>query len=232
MSREEEYYGIFDRYLEGSLADQERLNFETQLESDDELREWFEAYKAEVQLIRTMAVRQEMGDILNKSTGPKTIAIKWLIPLAVAASVALALVFFYPSSRPGNVELFEQSFKPFPNLISVRQNLDSVGMALRFYDQQAYPGAIEVFEQLSIANDTVQFYKGMSYLSVKQPENALVSFSQMDESSMFYGTVAWYKALAHLLLSNSDSVIYYLNQADVQGEDQATLDLIKESLKD
>lgn len=210
MTTREQNIERFDAYLSGRLAEDQKVAFELELEQNEVLKRDFEAYEAEVTLIKTLGIRDEMAEVMDRQASKKESSVRrWLIPVAVAAAVVL-LVLFIPG-KPDHKTLFNESFRPFPNAVSGRDFEGSLTEALNFYDRQKYEEAIDRFEKIP-GSDTVTFYKGISHLALNQPRLAIESLSAVDDEGIFTGAIIWYLGLSHLLLDQPDSSAYYIRQ--------------------
>ncbi len=96
---DQRYFAQTDDYLAGRLRGAEKALFESELAQNADLAREFELQKAEREAMRNAAAEQmraRVGAILaqyplEKPAEPRTVGLAWLRPLALAASVALAV---------------------------------------------------------------------------------------------------------------------------------------------
>ncbi len=210
MTIREQNIERFDAYLSGELTADQLSAFEEELKQNEAIKADFEAYKAEVNLIKTLGIRSEMGRVMERQAAKKRVSgRRWLIPVAVAAAVSL-LVLFIPG-KPHHQTLFEESFAPFPNAISGRDFDGDLEQALNLYDRQKYQEALTHFKQMH-ESDTTAFYKGLSHLALSQPRPAIESLRAVNDEGLFAEPKVWYIGLSYLLLDEPDSSGFYLRQ--------------------
>lgn len=216
MTIREQNIERFDAYVKGKLIGDDKALFEQELLKNEVLNADFEAYKAEVMLIKTLGIRDEMGQVMaSKSATKKTGQRRWLIPLGVAAALALTLLFL-PKKAVDADSMFDEYFVVYPNAITSRAQEGDVHEALESYEGRDYEKAIELFDLLE-ETDTVSFYKSMSQLGLKQPQQAVSGLGKIENSSIFYNPSIWYRGLGFLLMDERDSAIYYMQQVKESG---------------
>ncbi len=208
-----------DRFIDGTLTEEEREQFEAMMQTDPEL-------KAEVELHRDIKVGaqayfdQELKDKLAavdedpsfRSAEGNQVSFRLWRTLGVAASVVLlvglAYIFLNPSTNPE--ELYLSYYQPYPNIVNPlersQNNLPDDGMSN--YEQGNYQKAVEVFDQELSGNpqsDFRLFYQALSFLEIGEAEKAIGNLQQLQGSvsSDLYLPAQWYLALAHL--KNADT---------------------------
>lgn len=205
MSLSENITELFDRYLADSLSVEEKILFEDRMEKDEAFARSYEDHIQNIRIIKSLGIRDEMKEIMDqKPFLTKAFKTRYLIPIGIAAALALALLFL-PNQMVDNNALFNQYFSPYPNAITGRSTIGAFHEAMEFYTNQQYSASIENFKNLN-SNDTTRFYKGISYLAIEEPEKALTEFRNISPMSMFKESVVWYKALSFLLLNETDSI--------------------------
>ncbi|MDH3712001.1 MAG: tetratricopeptide repeat protein [Cyclobacteriaceae bacterium] len=208
-----------DRFINGTLTEEERGQFESMMQTDPEL-------KAEVELHRDIKVGaqayfdQELkdklaaaeGDPTSKNVEGKQASFRLWQTLGVAASavllVGLAYIFLNPSADPQ--ELYLSYYQPYPNIVNPleRSQTDLPDDGMSNYEQENYQKAVEVFDQELSENpqsDFRLFYQALSYLEIGEAEKAIGNLQQLQGtvSSDFYQPAQWYLALAYL--KNADT---------------------------
>ena len=181
MNFDESHIDQFDKYAEDEMRAEERRDFEALLASDPEVKDQFKAFEQAVEAIKIEGIKSEMGDIIAKNS--KKTKVRWLVPLAAAASVIIGTFYFLLS-----------------NHITTRDvhRVTELQAGLTFYSQGNYEKAILTFEQAGVKSDTLYFYQALSSLSLNKTDDALRGFNRITEKSIFYQQVLWYKGLTYL----------------------------------
>ena len=216
MTLKEQNIDLFDSYQRRKLTEPERKTFDQRLTTDTEFSQAFDEYIGELNVIKAIGAGEEMRAIManhKEENASGTFRLKYLIPIGIAAGLILAFLFF-PNNTNNHKDLFETYYEPFPNLISARDNTSDLAEALNAFSATNYSLAIEKFENLPSETDTILFYQGLSHLSIKETNSALLNLNKISSESPFYEYATWYKGLAHLLANRLDSAEFYLNLVD------------------
>ena len=212
MSSLEDHIDLFDNVTKGQLSKEELAAFENRLNQDAKFKAAFDDYNRNINIIKSIGIRNEMRRVMTEANfvGRKHSKLKYLIPLAIAASISIILIFF-PTKTKKPSSIFDQYFELMPDLITVRaQGLPS-NEAMVYYETKKFDRAIQAFIELG-NNDTTQFYKAISQLALKQPELAIEEINQINMESRFFNSAQWYKGLGFLLLNKLDSVDHYMSR--------------------
>lgn len=215
MSAKEEYIDRFDAYQSDKLSPAEREAFEQQLVDDEAFKADFDSYLTEVAVIKSLAIREEMGEVMSEARDSGKGRLRYLIPIGVAAVLTIFLLAL-PKKATKPEDLFHQYFEPYPNAISGREVVGGIDNALNSYVAGDYENAITTFDQLA-TTDTVSFYKSISHLALGEAKPALAGFQQIGSGSLFYESTQWYMALGFLLTGEPDSTRVYLNRISNKG---------------
>ena len=218
MTLDEKTLELFDNYLDSALSERERQDFEDQLKKDSELHELYKAYQQSVDLIKEEGLRQELEQIVTQNEGRShSVKLRPTLPYAVAASIAglLLLGYLFWPGRDNPTELFTAYYEPYPNIYQTRTaETSNLASALVAYNSGNYEQALLSLNDLIEQNDGVHFYRSMCYLSLNQPEEALLSFNNLSKTTIFNEQVQWYSALAYLLKSMPDSALILLRKIE------------------
>lgn len=195
---------LIEKYMKGILSEEERLEFDTLLDTDDEFREEVELKEeVESQDIRRVAeveddqsFREMLGefeqeirqDVENaeEEENRKVIPIgvkkrrfdrKWLA--AASVIIILGIGIYYNLNRPiSSEELFLSNFEPYPNVIYPIERgsseSDMKTIAFSAYERADYEEAITAFD--SLYSETGEAH----YLFYKA--NALIALHRSDEA--------------------------------------------------
>lgn len=202
---------IVDRYLEGTLSEQERTAFEERLLQDEELRQQVAEMKVIhagiIQASRKLAL-QNLKDL--ESTLPivseNGLSLWYNTWLQAAAVLLIGLVTYalWPDAVDEQA-LFATHFEVYPNIImpTVRGEMPNDStlktMAFRAYDQKQYEEATDLFNSIEQKDESILFYLGNCYLANNQAEKALPLFEKvLNEYEVFDEQAAWYIAVSYL----------------------------------
>lgn len=213
MKEESQYLELFDAYQSGELNMKQKEDFEAKLRDDSLFRESYEKFLRNIALIKAMGAGQEMGSMIEQEKKTRIVNRRYILVSALAASVILFFLF-NPFAQQSATDLFNEYYEPYPNILTSRDQFSSLDEAMRAYSTAGYNEAIQEFNKIPFANDTVFFYKSISYLATRQPEQALSELHKIKPTSLFHPAVIWYKGMSHLLIQNIDSVEYYWKQLD------------------
>ena len=212
---EEELLELFEQYHEGRLKSDRKREFQTRLKRDEAFRIEYDNYVRAVTMIEGEGIRLELAGLMNKT--PRSSRFK-LVRYAAAAAVAGIMLLgyaFWPVS-PGE-ELFAQYFEPYPDIYLSRSIADhEMEDILATYTKGEYRKTLLALNKLA-ESDAVHFYRGNSYLAMNQSSMALAAFREINDTSVFEGQVAWYKALTFLKQDQLDSALYYLDMIGPEG---------------
>lgn len=215
MDREEINDLKIQRYLDGDLEEQERLDFEKQLKANPDLQSQADRYNILSGGIRYHArmkgwqqIEKLEAEALSEDKDVKASNRKVWSYWAIAASVALLVcsivyLFFNPFSKN---HLFAENFSPYPVLAGgpTRGENDLQALhknAFAAYINGNYEEAILLFEEAGDQEEDylTLFYLGNAYLATGNYPDAILAF----EKTLAYPTALapqarWYLGLSYL----------------------------------
>lgn len=221
----QENLDIVDRYLEGSLSEQERTAFEEKLLHDNTLRQQVDDMK----LMRAGIIRASRRAALEnlkalESTLPpvekKGLTLWTNIWLQAAAVLIIGLITYalWPTSVDEK-ELLATHFEVYPNVImpTVRGEIpnDSTlnALAFRAYDQKQFEEAEQLFKRIDNKDANILFYLGNCYIATNQPDKALSLFENvLSDYDVFDEQAEWYIAVSYLKLEDREKAKETLNK--------------------
>ncbi|NBP69962.1 MAG: hypothetical protein EBR30_19370 [Cytophagia bacterium] len=221
----QENLDIVDRYLEGSLSEQERTAFEEKLLHDETLRQQVD----EMKLMRAGIIRASRRAALEnlktlESTLPpvekKGLTLWANIWLQAAAVLVIGLITYalWPTSVDEK-EFLSTDFEVYPNVImpTVRGEIpnDSTlkALAFRAYDQKQFEEAEQLFNRIDNKDVNILFYLGNCYIATKQPDKALPLFKNvLNDYNVFDEQAEWYIAVSYLKLEDREKAKETLNK--------------------
>jgi tetratricopeptide (TPR) repeat protein len=211
----QERLDIVDRYLEGSLSEQERTAFEERLLQDEVLRQQVDDMKlmrASIMRASRKAALENLKALENALplVEKKGLTLWTNIWLQAAAVLLIGLITYalWPASVDEQ-ELLATHFEVYPNVImpTVRGEIpnDSTlkALAFRAYDQKQFDEAGQLFNRIDSKDVNILFYLGNCYIATNQPDKALPLFeSVLNDYNVFDEQAEWYIVISYLKLEN------------------------------
>lgn len=199
---------IIDRYLNGELAEQERLQFEAEMEGNAELQSAVEEH------MKSLAIAKELGKAQWKEQmssrfvedAPVVRGLSRRMIYALAACVLALLIigglWFVQNKNelsPEKWMALQVEVPPAPEIKSTDQDLQ-LAEAYLAYNQTQYQ---EALDKMSILENEVDgsrkvelsFFKGMSLFYLNQYPEAQQNFGKIT-SGPYVEMAEWYKALS------------------------------------
>lgn len=208
---------LIESYSEGKLSPQEKINFETRLINDKELKDEFDLYKKIVEGIKEAGEEKLKAKlrIADQELDSKNIVGKqnysqstkyW----AIAASVFLVLGIFVLVNyfREPNLESLADKYyekeKGLPVQMSSETNsLDAIMNSYKSSDYVATKNALHHALSRNLSNDTLNFYLGVTLYELGDYKGADECFVLIKENSTFYQKSQYRELLVFLKTKNN-----------------------------
>jgi tetratricopeptide (TPR) repeat protein len=185
-------YGYISNYFEGSLAAEERRQFDEKIQQDPAFAEEVAAFCSMMEAIKEQAVKEkkerfrEMYKVAEKSSKTRVVfMLPWFRKAALVAAVILIIVtgwLLWP--QPTASELADKYIKEnFTTLRVTMGNTDSMQAATDLYNKGKWKEAGIVFERLAAADSsrtTAIKNAGIISLRLKEYDKALNYFGQLE----------------------------------------------------
>lgn len=222
---EDNYNEKIDPYLDGELSGEEKAAFEKSMEQDPQLKEEIRENLLLREVVETGYQEKMRTDIRRwrseaSQSGPQRATnIRRLgYRLAAAAGVVIILtatIFTGIVPQYSNSRIAARYYEPDEDLGAIRgaKDADILRQAFENYEQGNYTGAIPGFQRYP-SNDKALYGLGLSFLQIKDYENAVETFKTLIERNNIEYTE---KAEFYLLLS-------YLEADEIGPEFQELLD--------
>lgn len=199
---------LINAYFEGNLTEEQKVEFQKLLESDESFLQEFEFQKNLKKAIAAeerATLKNQFSDFDKKSSSRK-IPMK---AIAVAASFVLlfalgSILFFNQKAEYG--KMYAENFQEFPNISrpAVRSGTseNTIDKAFAAYDQKDYKTAVLLFSKTE--TDEAYFYKAVSEMMIKNYQNAATDFSKINKENFpLKEDLLWYEALNFIKLNQS-----------------------------
>lgn len=204
----ENYFEYIQDYLDGILPTEERGRFEQELERNEVLR----LETAQQRMLRAVIEKQlaatamipalqatleEVGNRhFRKRAGRKRyITLRWLAPMAVAASLLLVFNF---------LGWFATDYEALPDMPAAvmrgSDGEDALVLAAEAYNAENYTRSIELLQTLMAADPTAArypYYLGLSYIGSEDYPRAIAQLQAVaDGKSVFADDARYFLAVA------------------------------------
>lgn len=238
----EERYILFDQYLEGELAVEEKNDFEKQLSEDAQFASEFETFKSiQLQLENKFGFEEEreaFKENLNQiaeehfNKKPKVIGLKpWYLAVAASIAVLFGLFFFNYNQNPS----FNDYNHPEQASFAERGSEDGpLKNAEKEFNAKRYSLAIPHFEAVLAKGKTpeIQYYYGISLLEQSEYLKAEAVFNELKAGNSAYKDKAtWYLALSKLKQRDYKSCKEILQTISEDYEDYDEVQLLLDDLE-
>lgn len=170
-----------------------------------------------------------VSDSIHTISKTKTISKDNAQPPSVAAPQSLSEVVVTQQKKQANAEG------------AMKQDTDGtkpmLNDALDWYHQENYPEAISRFElilQQDANNDAANFYAGVSYLTINNPDKALEKLKKLDnkKEGTYYEATLWYESLAYVQKGEKKNAINTLEKVvKLNGEYRIKAEQLLKQLK-
>ena len=138
----------------------------------------------------------------------------------IAILIGIAVLSGCQSQGNNYEALFTENFKMAPNTLvkssrsDVAPEASELGRIMANYDKGEFEAAIQAFDQYLTANPDyyeVKFYRGVTYLKLKNIDKAIADLQDVASSSSDFGEQAeWYLALSLIRSQKKDEAVKLL----------------------
>lgn len=222
LSREELQVERIEKYLNGRLSQEERMVFEQEMASNENLQTQVEAYRKLFSGFRAKELdavkdRMQHWEAARPKQRTSTRNLRWYAAAAAVLLLIVAIPFLVPSHESmGPEELFAAHFQPFQSDLGQRNQaapvtdslVQQLNQALDAYHNGEMVIAIEILEKhlLSASALTnrelanIRLMLGSAFLATEQATNAVRQFEIVENDPDYQEHGQWYKALTFLLM--------------------------------
>ncbi|MFK8005009.1 MAG: tetratricopeptide repeat protein [Saprospiraceae bacterium] len=223
----EEKYTLIEKYLAKEMQGEELENFETQLQTDHELKEELNLHQQVAETLKGEKVHQ-LRSVLNdvdknweapsKKDSAKVVNFNFRRVLTIAAAFSLLIIGYqwFTNSNLSSEELYAANFETYPMLLNQRSieenptDLVTYNNAITFYNKKEFTQAEVAFEKLLQGqpdNISFQFYQANIFLASQNAAQAVPIFQKILEGNnpLIEEQTRWYLSLAHLQLNQKEN---------------------------
>lgn len=235
-----------ESYLNDTLPDERREQFENKMNSDSEFRLLVEDVKELLLGVESVSLRNKLDDFHDEMVPVHTLDPQpaqtsnrsksdrfRIFRMVAAAAVIISLgVFWFASQGSPSEKLFAKHFSPDPGLpttMGSAQNFEFYD-AMVNYKQGDYNKAIQKWEALrasKIKNDTLHYFLGVAHLANGNENEAIGRLKELFENNTnsFKQETAYYLGLAYLKAGNVEDAKKYLTFSETESGDQILSEL-------
>ena len=222
-------HDLIDSYFENSLSPKEQKIFNDLLQNNSDFKNEFQFQK---DLKQVIAIKQQedlkstLVEIESRSQKNSTLLLipkKWMIAasLLIIASIGTWGIKnnFYPSNEAIYADYFEASRNTVQPVVR-GENLNTIEYrAFVAYESQNYHKAINLFNSVKNPEEAyIDFYKGLCYMSINKPEEAINLLEPLSKISTMEGKnkdfnekAKWYLALSYIKINEDQNAVNTLN---------------------
>lgn len=218
------YDFYLEKYLDDELSASERKWMEKEMDGNEKLQAEFELRKDLNRMLEdtdALQLSSKLEDVYKDYAHEVSYKpflsgkLKRTIVAAgsVAASLLLVFMVYVNNFQPlDKHELYAKYFEPYEATVyrSASENTDKVlREAMQHYESKDYSQAIIWFERVlekDSLNVPTNFYSGISYMEVKEYNQANKSFNVVidQENSLFFEQAEWYLGFCYLMTDQKD----------------------------
>ncbi len=208
------YVDLIIKYLSGDLSREEAISFEKELESNDALKEAFEAQSAAFGLIRDQlqkrdqqAFRAKLQEAMSNNaslSASRKAGLRswWYLPSAVACS--LAILFIILMNHPENARVFSRYHRPTKDPVVLALYQDTRGISepgIIQYQQGNYVKAMELLsiritEESDSKISLLYYLLSAMELDREQEVLELIRLEHSPPVSLIDQCISWYSTMA------------------------------------
>lgn len=225
----EEAYIRFESYLNNEMLEQERLDFESELRDNSQLKESFELYKETTAFVKqkfspeTIEFKKNLESISNGyfAEGKKKTKIFSIRPWHYAAASVLVLLgtwIFNNNSMPEYGDYSQHENASFIERGTSNENLKD---AQDFFNKKEYAKAAASFEKMgNLDNPEYQYFYAIALIETNQYKKAEGLLEGIRQGASVYKNKAtWYLALSKLKQLDFKECKVLLQQIPQDAED-------------
>ena len=225
----EKLYIAFENYFNNEMLQEEKLEFESQLQNDSEMREKFELYKETTQFLsakfdsQTIDFKKNLETISKEhfsetKSKSKVIAFKpWYYAIAASLVIGMGTWFMMPE----NPEYGD--FNQHENASFVERGTSDINLneAQKAFNAKDYKKAVASFEKVKdMTSPELEYFYAIALIETNNYPIAETTLKNIKSGTSVYKDKAtWYLALSDLKQKKFDECKTYLNQISTDAED-------------
>lgn len=227
----EALYLAFENYCNNEMSQEEKMEFEVQLQNDADIREKFEIYQESNRFLETKFSSETLDFKKNleaiskanfsedKKDKSKVIAFKpWYLAVAASVTILFGTWIFMQNNLPKYEDYSQHETAMFVERSVGDANLNKAQDA---FNAQDYVKAVLFFEKVSdLKNPELQYFYAISLIETNNFAKAEIFLKNIKTGTSVYKDKAtWNLALSNLKQKKYDKCKAYLKQIPHDAED-------------
>lgn len=223
-------HDLIERYFENSLSPEEQKIFNDLLQTDKNFNKEFEFHK-DLKRVIEVGQKEELKQTVSNieflaKNDSKMMVLpkKWIVAASLLLIVGMGTWTVKSTYFPSNEALYQEYFHPERNTVHpvVRgEEIKTIEyIAFIAYEEGNYYKAINLFNSVDNPDASyVLFYKGLCFLAVDKPENAIQLFNRLKNNDISSEKVedlcektSWYLSLAYVKINENKKAVAELNE--------------------
>jgi tetratricopeptide (TPR) repeat protein len=217
-----------ESFLDGTMKDEEKAEFEKRIASDKKLASEVALYQAVNEAIKEEDVHQfriSIRNILhqhnNNIMNLRTRVTRFIkYPIAATILILIGLSLWQLILNKSSLEVYNMFYNPYQTDISTRsgeQLSDKIQLSYLLYQEGDYEASFEILKNYLADNfndQTAHFYYGMNAIELQHDDLAIKELKVVAEdlSTPFSIHAQWYLAMTYLKNDQQDEAIKYIKQ--------------------
>jgi tetratricopeptide (TPR) repeat protein len=221
----QEQLEAIERYINGTMVDDELKVFETQLETNSEFKTQVEDVRTLLTGIQAQSLKEQLDDFHKdiqkqpiQKASPKVRYLQFR-KLVAAAAIIIAVGSFWFFNQNSNDKLYAKYFTPDPGLPTTMSSNSNYEFyeAMVSYKQGDFKTAIKKWKAINTKNDTLNYFLGVAYLADKDEVKAIEFLNEATRNDKFplLDDAYFYLGLAHLKEGNIEKAKANLEHSNV-----------------
>ena len=224
VNPEQELQEHIDRYLNGSLDNDQVLKFEQKLKEDSSLATEVERIKIARSIIKNYALREKLRSIHTEeitNRGRRSFLGEYSgNAMKIAAGLVLVIVsiFVFQFVTLNKADLYSNQYQSYQVEVSRGDDQSVNNPVVYNYQNSNYQDVVNIYENKPVDSNEAHFLAGNSYLNLRQPLKAIKSFDEIINEATKGGShdyledAEYYLAMAYLENDNLDQAHWYFSK--------------------
>lgn len=208
----QELFERIEKYIDGTMSQDERLSFEKELQENELLRNEVELQQNLQMSLAIAAINKQTEQKESKSLKlVKSNRFYWGATAAALLLIAFPIYLIFFAQK----DLYKEYYLPDPGLPTVMGSTKDYRFqdAMIDYKMKDYALAKDKWENLAKENpqnDSIHYYIAMANLNLNDYALADKQLSEISQNSTFHHKVLWYRALIALKRNNTEQAKKWL----------------------
>lgn len=233
-------FEIIQRYFDSDFSHEEKIEFEKQLELDEELKAEFNLYKALIDGViqhSSDEFKQQFKEIdkrLDQLENKKTSRFqKWIgYAASIIIIIGVSQYLFMPKTSNSLVAKYWEEDRGTPNFMGVASS-STFSKFMEFYKMEQYDSAYKIIPSIVNQSDTLNYYAGIVEYKRDEIDRAIVYFQKVihSQESVYFEKAEFRLSLCLLKVKKNNEAKKIVKKI-AQSQDHLYNEIAKELLKE